>query len=141
MNKINSMRAKLLHEKFGSNSAYSFSEMLNKIMEMPSFTEEECCNGSIKKYPLITLNSEIFKGDFTNLQQAIEDNFPEKSQCSKCKRLKLKRTFQPQILIEVILLLFLFFKFRFTRNIHNFFSLSRCFLGHSTKKTMERSPL
>lgn len=118
MTKINNMRAKLLHEKFGSNSASSFSEMLNKIMEMPSFTEKECCRGALKSYPVIKLNSNTFNGDFTNLEQAIEDNFSEKSQCNKCKRLpKVKRTFQPQILIEVTLLLFLFLKFHLFTNI------------------------
>lgn len=114
MTKIINKRAKLLHEKFGLNSASSFSEMLNKIIEMPSYTEEECCHGPLKSYPVIKLNSKTFKGDFTNLEQAIEDNFPGKSQCNKCKRSpKLKRTFQPQILIEVILLLLSFVKFRF----------------------------
>lgn len=114
MNTINNMRAKLLHEKFGENSASSFNEMLNAIMEMPSFTETKCCDGAVKNYPLIKLNSNTFNGDFTNLEQAIEDNFPEESQCGKCKKSpKLKRDFQPQILIEVILLLFLFVEFRF----------------------------
>lgn len=114
MNTINNIRAKLLYEKFGSNSAYSFNEMVNKIMELPSFTETKCCDGAVKNYPLIKLNSNTFNGDFTNLEQAIEDNFPEESQCSKCKKSpQLKRTFQPHILIEVILLLLLFIKIRF----------------------------
>lgn len=102
MTKINNMRAKLLYEKFGSNSASSFSEMLSKIMEMPSFTETECCNGAIRSYPVVKLNSDTFNDDFTNLEQAIEDNFPAKSPCNQCKKSpKLKRSFQPQILIEV----------------------------------------
>lgn len=106
------MRAKLLHEKFGSNSASSFNEMLSKIMEMPSFTEKDCCHGTTKSYPVIKLNSATFNDDFTNLERAIEDNFPEQSQCENCQRSpKIERTFQPQILIEVKLLLFLFVKF------------------------------
>lgn len=106
MSKINSMRAKLLYDKLGSNSASSFSEMLSKIMEMPSFIEKECCHGTFKSYPVIKLNSNTFKDDFNNLVQAIEDNFPEEAQCENCKRSpKIERIFQPQILIEVKLLL------------------------------------
>lgn len=106
MTKINLMRAKLLHGKNLSNAAYSFGEMLNKIMKVPSFTEKECCYGVVKDYPLIKLNSIIFKNDFNNLEQAINGNFPGDAACNECKRPpKFKRTFQPQILIEVKLLL------------------------------------
>lgn len=125
MNTINSMRAKLLDEKNLSNSAYSFSEMLDKIMKMPSFTEKKCCTRALKNFPIIKLNSDTFNGDFNNLEQAIEDNFPESSQCEKCKRSpKFKRTFHPQILIEVKLL-FLFVKLRFYTTVafHVFFLL------------------
>lgn len=102
MTKINTMRAKLLNEKFGSNAASSFSEMVEQIMKMPSLTEKECCYGTIKNYPILYLNSQTFNNDFTNLEQAIEDNFPQKSACKQCKRSPgLTRTFQPQILIEV----------------------------------------
>lgn len=125
MNTINGMRAKLLVEKELTNSAYSFSEMLDKIMKMPSFTEKECCTKALKNFPIVKLNSVTFNGDFKNLEQAIEANFPEDSQCEKCKRSpKLERTFQPQIFIEVKLL-FLFVKFRFYTTIafHDFFLL------------------
>lgn len=107
MTKINTMRAKLLNEKFGENAAYSFSEMAAMIMKMPSFTEKECCYGTVKNYPIVHLNNETFNNDFTNLKQAIEDNHPPVLACSQCKRSpKFKRTYQPQVLIEVKLLLF-----------------------------------
>lgn len=105
MTKINTMRAKLLDEKFGENAASSFSEMVTTIMKTPSFTEKECCYGTVKNYSIVHLQSETFNNDFNNLEQAIEDNHPPTSACNQCRRSpKFKRTYQPQVLIEVKLL-------------------------------------
>lgn len=102
------MRAKLLNEKFGENAASSFSEMAKTITKVPSFIEKECCYGTVKNYPIVLLNTDTFKNDFTNLQQAIKDNHPPISACNQCKRPpRFQRTFQPQVLIEVKLLFFM----------------------------------
>lgn len=132
MNTINSMRAKLLHEKFGSNSASSFNEMVTKIMKMPSCIEKECCKRTVKNYPILRLNSETFNNDFNHLEQAIQTNFPDESPCDKCKKSpKLKRTFQPHILIEVKLLLLFFVQFHTYKVFHIFsFLYLDVFLGH-----------
>lgn len=102
MKKINGMRSRLLHEKIGSNSASSFSEMVKKILNTPSYTEKKCCLNVVNGHPIVFLNSNTFHDDFNNLVQAIEDNFPPSSICDQCgKSPKWRRTFQPQIMIEV----------------------------------------
>lgn len=107
MTKINNMRAQLLHEKFGSNAASSFSEMASQIMKTSSYTEKECCFGTIRNSSIIYLNSTTFNRDLKNLEQAIKDNFPPTSSCTQCKRSpRLNVTFGPQLLIEVRMQLF-----------------------------------
>lgn len=102
MKTINLLRAKMLNEHFGSNAAGSFSEMVTTIMKMPSYTEKECCYGSIKAYPIVYLNNDTFKNDFSNLVRAIEDNRPEALKCTQCNRSpRLRRKFESHVLIEV----------------------------------------
>lgn len=103
MNKINSMRAKLLFEKFYKDENpenFTFNVMIHELFTLPSFTDVECCSTSSKNCIVIQLNNEIFKNDFSNLQQAIEKN--EIPICNRCKKAPaLKRVFGNQILVDV----------------------------------------
>lgn len=104
MNKINNMRAKLLFEKFyrNENLALTFDAMVNKVLTIPSYSETECCTGSIKNFCIVYLNNEIFQNDFSNMEQAIEENFAEIPTCNRCKKKpKYTRNFANQVFIDV----------------------------------------
>lgn len=107
MNKINTLRAKLLYEKFYKNKresdvALTFDGMMNTIITIPSYFETECCTQKIKNFIIIHLNHEIFNNNFSNMEQAIEQNFVEIPICSRCKkRSKYTRNFASQVFIDV----------------------------------------
>lgn len=127
MTKINNKRAKLLHDKFDSNAASSFTSMVKHILKTPSVTEEECCSGKITNHSIISLNIITLNNDYKNLVQAINDNYPKHLSCKQCKKSpKYKRTFEPQLLIEVKLRLAFF---RVT--VKNIFCISNSFLDFS----------
>lgn len=106
MNKINKMRARLLHDKFGSDAASSFGEMINEILKTPSYIGQKCCSTETESSPILKLNTETFNNNFANMAQAIHDNFPQPTSCAQCKKTPdIIRTFQPQILVEVKFLL------------------------------------
>lgn len=105
MNKINSMRAKLLLQKINrdqeSNVKITFAEMVNEIMTIPSYFENECCTISVRSHPIIYSNHEILKDDLSNIAHAIESNFPEIPNCTRCKKPEYQRHFGNHVLIEV----------------------------------------
>lgn len=107
MNKINTMRAKLLFEQFyqgeeTSNVEMTFVGMVDKVLTIPSYFETECCTKSVKKFPLIHLNNEVLNDDLSNMEHAIESNFVEISNCSRCeKNPKFKRDYANHVFIEV----------------------------------------
>lgn len=107
MNKINSLRAKLLFEKFyknkkESNVALTFDGMMNTILTIPSYFETECCTNKIKNFIIIHLNNATFNNDFSNMEQAIEENFVKIPTCRRCKKgPKYTRNFTNQVFIDV----------------------------------------
>lgn len=110
MKKINNMRDKLLYEKFYediglSNVEMTFAGMIGRILTIPSYSEIECCNkkmSSAKKFPFIQLNNEVLKDDLANMEYAIESNFIDIPNCTRCKKKpQLKREFANHVFVEV----------------------------------------
>lgn len=101
------MRANLLFEKFYKNKGESsvdltFDGMVIEVLTIPSYSETECCTKSIKNFPIVHLNNDIFQNDFSNLQQAIEGNLIESKKCNRCKKNpKFQREFGNHIFINV----------------------------------------
>lgn len=107
MNKINSMRAKLLFEKFYDDSWSSkvettFVGMIERILTIPSYSVIQCCPKSVKNVPFIRLNKEVFKDDLANMECAIKSTFVEFSNCTRCKKKpQFKREFTNHVFVEV----------------------------------------
>lgn len=110
MKSIYNKRAKLLFGLFESGKCdLTVSDMIKKLFQSdPSFTEQADCEGCIHAnppaaYPLVALNNEIFRNDFTEFERAIIENLPEKLKCRRCNNeVECKREFSPHIFIEVI---------------------------------------
>lgn len=106
MNKINSMRAKLLYEMFnlGDDSSQvkiTFAEMVRKVLTIPSYSEAECCTKSERNFPVIDLSEERLD-DLLNMENIIKSKFDIIPKCTRCKKkLAFKRTIGNHLLIEV----------------------------------------
>lgn len=104
MNKINGMRAKLLFDKFNGkeNEEITFTEMINKVLTIPSYYEKECCTDVVENFPVVFTNSDILHEDLSNLQDSILKNFNEVPTCPRCKRKpQYNGQFGNHVLVEV----------------------------------------
>lgn len=104
MNKINGMRAKLLFEKFNEkkNQEITFTEMIDKVITIPSYYEKECCTQKVENFPVVFLNNDILLQDLSNLENSILENLNEPPTCPQCKRKpQYNGHFGIHILVEV----------------------------------------
>lgn len=108
MKKINSARANYLFNTFFSSSfEMNICSMIRRLfISEPSLFEHVTCNNcthySSITFPLITLNNILFANDFSNLERAIIENYPEKLACSRCKNdVPCKREYGHHMFIEV----------------------------------------
>lgn len=108
MKKIYSVRATFLFNNFSKTSfEMNICPMIRKLFASePSLTEQTDCNNcthsNTSTFPLISLNNVIFSNDFSNIEEAIMENFPDKLACTRCKNeVDCKREFGPHMFIEV----------------------------------------
>lgn len=101
------MRAQIFFENFykGTDNPsidFTFDGMVAKVLKIPSYKEVACCTASVKNYPMVQLNHEIFVNDLSNLQRAIEENLLEIPICKRCKKKpEFTREFANHVFINV----------------------------------------
>lgn len=113
MKKINNRRANLIYNQNATNGDCSIvvTGFLKHTLEnCPSYSEKGICNrkGCTSKkhelnFPILSISCNQFNNDITNLQAAILENFPNQSQCQKCrtKLTEFQRIYGHHIFIEV----------------------------------------
>lgn len=107
MNHINSMRSKLLVEKFHNDQDTSkleitFAEMVRKVLSIPSYSETQCCTKSDRHFSVIDLSEDILNDDLLNMENTIKTKFDVIPKCTRCKKKPaFKRTIGNHVFIEV----------------------------------------
>ena len=132
LKKANGLRATLLYNLFQkTNCDMVVTRIIAKALKnTASYTEFENCSRKRCKYsreecfPFLSVNTDVFKNDFKNLEEAISHNFPEvldnesmekagitnipETKCKLCKSSLCKnRTFGESLFIEVCLCVYL----------------------------------
>lgn len=107
MNKINTMRAKLIVAKFHSSQSVpgeemTFIQMLTRLLTVPSYHETECCTNSVQDFPIVYVDNDVLYDNLSNIQEAIEKNLAEIPTCARCKKKpQFEGKFGNHIFVEV----------------------------------------
>lgn len=108
MRTINKLRATLLSKSNVTGFEPHISKVIEKLfLTLPSYTEQvicsECKMKQFKRGYAVTLVNEIFRGDYSNLEKAFMQSFPDIIvSCAKCDNdIRRKYEYAPHMFIQV----------------------------------------